>query len=183
MRMSIVTFVLALCSSVAATPSMAAEAGAGAAPAAPTSAVALVQGTGDNKVSGTVRFTQSDGKIVVVADLQGLTPGKHGFHIHEFGDATSKDGSSAGGHFNPMGASHGGHDAAHHHAGDLGNIEAGADGKAHLELTLDDITLTDGPTAIVGRSVVVHAKEDDLTSQPAGNAGARIGVGVIGLAK
>jgi superoxide dismutase, Cu-Zn family len=161
----------------------AAEGGAGSAPATPPqAAIAVIQATAGNKVSGTVRFTQRDHGVAVTADLAGLSPGKHGFHIHELGDASSKDGSAAGGHFNPSGAPHGGHESPKHHSGDLGNIEAGADGNARLELTVEGISITGGD-GIVGRSVVVHEKADDLTTQPSGNSGARIGVGIIGLAK
>ncbi len=156
--------------------------GADATKPAAAAGIAVIQPTEGNHISGTVRFTPEGDKVHVVGDLEGLTPGAHGFHIHEFGDATAKDGASAGGHYNPGGAPHAGHDAKARHAGDLGNIEAGADGKAHVDVSVDGFSI-DGTNAIVGRSVVVHAKADDLTSQPAGNSGPRIGVGVIGLAK
>ncbi|MBA2481497.1 MAG: superoxide dismutase family protein [Planctomycetes bacterium] len=150
--------------------------------ASPASAIAVVQATEGNKATGTVRFTQTGDKVRVVADFENLSPGKHGFHIHEFGDTSAKDGASAGGHFNPGGAPHAGHDAAHRHAGDLGNVDAGADGKAHLDVTIDGFSVS-GANAILGRSVVIHEKTDDLATQPSGNSGPRIGVGVIGVAK
>ena len=118
----------------------------------------------------------------VIADVTGLTPGKHGFHVHEFGDCSSPDGNSAGAHFNPTHKQHGAPDAADRHAGDLGNIEADAAGKAHLECTDKTMKLL-GPDSIVGRAVIVHEKEDDLKTQPTGNAGGRVACGVIGVAK
>ena len=151
------------------------------APAAPTQAVCVLHATEGNKVTGVVRFTEEGGKLKVVADVEGLTPeAKHAFHIHEFGDQTSKDGSSAGGHFNPEGHAHGLPDAAEHHAGDLGNLVADKEGKAHYEVTVDGSVA--GKNSILGRGVIVHAKVDD-GGQPVGNAGARIACGVIGVAK
>ena len=91
-----------------------------------TKAVAVLKPTAGSKVEGTVTFTKADKGVRVQADVTGLTPGKHGFHIHEFGDNTSPDGMSAGGHFNPHKMEHGAPDAAKRHVGDLGNIEADA---------------------------------------------------------
>jgi superoxide dismutase, Cu-Zn family len=145
-------------------------------------AVAVLVSTVGNRVSGVVRFTQTDTGVRIVADVSGLTPGLHGFHIHEFGDMTSTDGTSAGGHFNPAHTHHGAPEAAEHHAGDLGNLTADANGHATLELVDPSLRL-DGATSIVGRGIVVHADADDLKSQPVGNAGKRVAVGVIGVAK
>jgi Cu-Zn family superoxide dismutase len=129
---------------------------------------------------GTVTFTQMGDKVKVVADLTGLPPGKHGFHIHEKGDLSAPDLMSAGGHFNPGKHPHGGPTTSPVHEGDLGNITADSNGTAHLEVTVDDISIgTGNPNDIMGRAVIVHAKTDDLSSQPAGNAGARIGGGKI----
>lgn len=148
-----------------------------------TKAVCVIRGTaGNEKVQGVVTFTQEGDKLKVVADLEGLTPGQHGFHIHEWGDLRSADGTSLGGHYNPQGHPHGAPGQAKSHAGDFGNVTAGDDGKAHLELELSDVTLT-GKSAILGRGMVVHAGTDDLKSQPTGDAGGRVGVGVIGVAK
>ena len=149
-----------------------------------TKAVAAIRGTqGNEKVKGTVWFTQADKGIKVVADVEGLSPdGVHGFHIHEWGDTTSADGTSLGSHYNPEGHPHGGPGEPQSHAGDFGNLKADGDGKAHLELTLEGVSLV-GENAILGRGLVVHAQPDDLKSQPTGNAGARIGVAVIGVAK
>lgn len=145
-------------------------------------AVALLIPTVGNKVFGTVRFTRVDGGVRVVADVSGLKPGAHGFHIHEFGDVTSADGMSAGGHFNPGHSKHGAPDAAERHEGDLGNLKADANGHATLDY-VDPVITLNGPASIIGRGVVVHADADDLKSQPVGNAGKRVAAGVIGVAK
>ena len=148
----------------------------------PTKAIAVLHPTAGNNVTGSVTFTQSGETVKVVADITGLTPGKHGFHIHEFGDCSSSDGSSAGGHFNPTHKQHGAPDASDRHAGDLGNIEADASGKALLEWS-DKVMKLSGADSIVGHAVIVHEKEDDLKTQPTGNAGGRLACGVIGVAK
>ena len=145
-------------------------------------AVAVLQSTEGSKVKGTITFTKSPDGIQVEGELTGLTPGKHGFHIHEFGDTTSADGKSAGGHFNPTGEEHGGPNADHRHAGDFGNIEAGSDGVAKVSFVDKRISFN-GEKSILGRGLVVHAKADDLKSQPSGEAGDRVAVGVIGVAK
>ncbi len=148
------------------------------------SAVAVIHPTRGNKVEGTVRFEPVAGGVRVTADLQGLKPNStHGFHIHEFGDCSAPDASSAGGHYNPEGHHHAGPKAGMRHAGDMGNIKADSKGNAHLELTLDNITVDGSKNPILGRAVIVHQKADDLKSQPTGDAGGRIGCGVIGLAK
>jgi Cu-Zn family superoxide dismutase len=146
------------------------------------SAVCILYPTEGNETSGIVKFTRTSDGIRIVADVNGLTPGKHGFHIHEFGDCSSLDGKSAGGHFNPDNKKHGAPDDLERHVGDLGNLVAGDDGKAHYE-RLDKVISLNGPNSIIGRGIIVHAGEDDLTSQPTGNAGARLACGVIGLAK
>ena len=146
-----------------------------------TKAIATLEPKSGSRVTGTVAFTKMGDQVRVVADIQNLAPGKHGFHIHEKGDCSSVDASSAGGHFNPTHQHHGGPDTAERHAGDLGNIEADASGKAHLEWK-GKLRLT-GTDSIVGKSVVVHEKEDDLKTDPAGNSGARIACGVIEVAK
>lgn len=150
--------------------------------AAVTKGIAVIAPTKGNEAKGTVTFTKTDKGLQVVAEISGLTPGKHGFHIHEFGDVSAPDGTSAGGHFNPTGESHGAPDHDKHHAGDLGNIEADASGNAKLTLVQEKLSF-DGPNSVLGRAVVVHAKADDLKTQPTGDAGGRVGVGVIGVAK
>jgi superoxide dismutase, Cu-Zn family len=154
---------------------------AGAMMAGPTKAVCVVHALGDSKVSGKVTFTKQAGGVEVVAELTGLTPGKHGFHVHEFGDCSKMDGTCAGGHFNPEGMPHGGPNSAERHVGDLGNVDADSSGNAMYKRVDKQIALS-GPHSIIGRAIIVHAGEDDLTSQPSGDAGARIGCGVIGIA-
>lgn len=132
----------------------------------------------DSKVRGTVNFIREKDSIRVEANLTGLTQGQHGFHIHEKGDCTAADASSAGGHFNPGGMPHGGPLGPQRHVGDLGNIEADASGNARYSQSFSDLKL-DGDTSIIGRSVIVHAKADDYKSQPSGDAGGRIACGVI----
>jgi Cu-Zn family superoxide dismutase len=145
-------------------------------------AVAVIHPTEGNTVSGVVTFAQTATGVHIEAHLSGLTPGSHGFHIHEFGDCSAPDGTSAGGHFNPDGAPHAGPTDAARHVGDMGNIEAGADGTATLAMD-DNMMSFDGPHGIIGRGIIVHANADDLTSQPSGNAGPRVACGVIGVAQ
>jgi len=149
--------------------------------AAPTKAVCVVHPLGGTKTAGMVTFTKVDGGIKIDAEISGLTPGKHGFHVHEFGDCSMMDGKCAGGHFNPEGKPHGGPDSAERHVGDFGNVVAGADGTAHYSRVDKEIAFS-GPHSIIGRSIIVHGGTDDLTSQPSGNAGPRVGCGVIGIA-
>lgn len=143
------------------------------------SVVAELKPTQGSVVKGAVRFDEVGGQVHVVADITGLAPGKHGFHVHEKGDCSAPDATSAGAHFNPDSKQHGAPDSAEHHAGDFGNIEADASGKAHLDTTVPFITVSDGPKSVAGRSVIVHAAPDDLKTQPSGNAGARLACGVI----
>ena len=145
-------------------------------------AIAVLHPTQGNKTEGTVRFTQEGNSVKVVAHVEGLTPGqKHAIHVHEFGDCSAADASSAGSHYNPEKHEHGLPEKAERHAGDLGNLQADASGKAHLELTVNNITIAGNKNAILGRAVIVHAKLDD-GGQPVGNAGGRIACGVIGAA-
>ena len=150
--------------------------------AAPISkAVAILYPTKASKVQGSVTFKQTDGTMHVHAEISGLAPGDHGFHIHEFG-VWSEDGLAAGGHYNPTHEMHAGIDTPKRHIGDLGNITANANGNATVDL--DDPSLSFyGPTSIIGRGLVVHEKADDFKTQPTGNAGGRVAVGVIGVAK
>jgi len=152
-------------------------------PSAPLKAVAVLHPTAGSKVSGTVTFTEEADGVRVRAEITGLTPGNHGFHVHEFGDCSASDASSAGAHFNPTHEPHAGPDATARHVGDMGNIQADSSGKAKLEYVDHQISLTNDERSVIGRSVVVHAKADDLKSQPAGDSGARVACGVIGWAK
>jgi Cu-Zn family superoxide dismutase len=150
--------------------------------AKPEKAIAVLQPTEGSKVKGTITFTKGSDGVRVEGEITGLAPGKHGFHIHEFGDTSSADGKAAGAHFNPTGEKHGAPDGEHRHVGDFGNIEAGTDGAAKVNF-LDKQIALEGEKSILGRGLVVHAKADDLKSQPSGEAGDRVAVGVIGVTK
>ena len=152
-------------------------------PSAPLQAIAVLHPTAGNKVSGTITFIEVADGVQVHAELAGLTAGDHGFHVHEFGDCSALDAGSAGAHFNPTNKAHAGPDAPERHVGDMGNAEADASGKAKLEYVDHQISLTNDQQSVIGRSVVVHMKRDDLKSQPAGDSGARVACGVIGRAK
>jgi superoxide dismutase, Cu-Zn family len=144
-----------------------------------TSAVAELQPTRGNSASGNVRFTQQADGVLVAARVSGLNPGQqHGFHIHEKGDCSSGDGASAGGHFNPGGQPHGPQDAAHH-AGDLPALRADSTGSVNASFSVKGLTIGAGPNDIVGKGLIVHTAPDDYTTQPTGNAGARIACAVI----
>jgi superoxide dismutase, Cu-Zn family len=157
------------------------EHAAGDAKSRVTKAIAVVQPLGDSGVKGKVTFTKKKGGVEIMAELSGLEPGEHGFHVHEFGDCSMDSGECAGGHFNPTGAPHGGPDDEERHAGDFGNIKADQSGKATYK-RVDKMIKLNGPKSIVGRAVIVHAGRDDLKSQPSGDAGGRIACGVIGIA-
>jgi Cu-Zn family superoxide dismutase len=147
-----------------------------------SSAVAVLSPTKDSKVSGIVTFAAVKGGVRVVAHISGLAPGKHGFHIHEYGDCSSDNGLSAGGHFNPANMPHSMPANEKRHVGDLGNITAGSDGKAELDY-VDPMLAFSGENSIIGRGVIVHEKEDDFKTQPTGDAGGRLACGVIGVRK
>jgi len=142
-------------------------------------AVAELAPTAGNNAKGTVTFSQKDGTVLVVAKLSGLTPGSHGFHVHEKGDCSAADAMSAGGHFNPLGKPHARPSSAERHTGDMPTLVADASGNATLTTELDLMRVGDGANDIVGKSVVVHKDPDDFTTQPAGNSGPRVACGVI----
>ncbi len=142
-------------------------------------ASATLEPRSGSTVTGTVSFQTVGQKLRVEANVAGLTPGAHGFHVHEAGDCSAPDASSAKGHFNPAGRSHGHHGGADRHAGDMPNLMADSYGKATLFAELDMLSLTEGPAGILKRSVVIHADPDDYKSQPAGNSGKRVACGVI----
>ena len=170
----------------AAAPETAAPAAAPAAepatmPAAKV-AVAELQPLGESGVSGKVTFTQKDGEVQVEAHINGLAPGDHGFHVHDYGDCSAADGASAGGHVTPAGAHHGAlHGEPPSHAGDFGNVTADASGHGMASFTTAKLGLGEGPNSVLGRSVIVHEKADDLTTQPTGASGGRLACGVIRL--
>jgi superoxide dismutase, Cu-Zn family len=147
----------------------------------PASAMAILMPTTGSGVTGALRFAVIDGGVHVTGDLGGLEAGgMHGFHVHEIGDCSAVDGSSAGGHFNPDDSPHGRVGGASHHVGDTDNLMADTQGLARADHRLAGATLGDGaPTDVVGRAVIVHAGTDDYASQPTGDAGARLACGVI----
>jgi Cu-Zn family superoxide dismutase len=142
----------------------------------PKLGIAVIQPTAGNKVRGTLRLMQQGDDLKITGKVRNLTPGEHGFHIHEYGDSRAADGTSAGGHFNPFGHDHGA-PGEKSHVGDLGNITANAEGVAEIDVVSKGTALH----FVLGRSFVVHAGADDLKSQPSGDAGPRVGVGVIGV--
>jgi len=146
-------------------------------------AVAVIHPTKDNSARGVVHFHRSaPGQVTLSAHIEGLEPEqKHGFHIHEYGDCSAEDGTSAGDHYNPEGHPHGLQEEDERHAGDLGNIVADEQGKGTLILTVDNISIAGESNPIIGRGLIVHRDPDD-GSQPVGDAGPRIGCGVIGVA-
>ncbi|TSA16506.1 MAG: superoxide dismutase family protein [Betaproteobacteria bacterium] len=143
-------------------------------------ATAHLQPTRGNGVTGDVTFTQKGDKVIVSAKVSGLKPNQeHGFHVHDKGDCSSGDGMSAAGHFNPKGSPHGHQSTQARHAGDMPNLKADAYGNASMSAELDIITVSPGPTSVIGRGLIVHAQPDDYKSQPVGNAGARMACAVI----
>jgi Cu-Zn family superoxide dismutase len=166
----------------AASFGVSAQGGAKAASQGPAKATVKLTATANNTPRGEVTFTTEAGGVHVVGSFSGLVYGEHGFHIHEKGDCSAPDGSSAGGHFNPGAKPHAARDAAMRHAGDLGNLKADPYGLARVDFVDTMISLS-GPDSIVGKAVIIHEKADDFTTQPTGNAGARQACGVIEAAK
>ncbi len=142
-------------------------------------AVAELKPTAGNTAAGTVNLRMMDSHVMVMGEVRGLKPNQeHGFHIHEKGDCSAPDGSSAGGHYNPGGSAHG-PQTAPHHAGDLPSLKADANGVAKLHFPIVGVAIGSGSADIVGRGLIVHAQPDDYATQPTGNSGARIACAVI----
>ncbi len=145
-------------------------------------AVAVIHPTDGNSASGVVTFTQTDDGVRIQANVSGLdAESLHGFHIHEYGDCRASDATSAGGHYDPTDMPHGAPVDEERHMGDLGNLPANEDGVAELDYIDPKVELS-GRHSVLGLAVIVHAQRDDLVSQPVGDAGARIGCGIIGKA-
>jgi Cu-Zn family superoxide dismutase len=143
-------------------------------------AIAWINPLGDGEMAGSAIFIHEGSQITLQVSVEQAPPGEHAVHIHEFGDCSAPDGSSAGGHWNPTEEDHGKWGDAPHHLGDIGNLTVGEDGKAALTLTTDRWSMGSGETNdILEKSVIVHASADDFTTQPTGAAGGRIGCGVI----
>lgn len=139
-----------------------------------TYSIAAKSGTNTN---GTARFSESNNQVTLKLDVKNLTPGIHAVHIHEKGDCSSADGTSAGGHWNPTSHNHGKWGSHTFHMGDIGNLTADNDGNAKLTFSTDKwcIGCTDSEKNIIGKAIIIHAGEDDFTTQPTGNAGGRVG--------
>lgn len=141
-------------------------------------AVAYLKAANHTDVVGTVQFVPTAQGVRVIAHVMNLSPGHHGFHVHEHGDLSAPDLSSAGGHYNPTHEPHAGPDADRRHVGDLGNIVVDADGVATIDRVDPRLSL-EGAHSIIGRAVIIHADPDDFRSQPSGNAGDRVAGGII----
>jgi len=146
-----------------------------------TKAVAVIHPTAGNNAMGTVTFEQTDNGVKVHADVKGLSPGLHGYHVHLYGDCTAPDGTSAGTHFNFEGSSLNPPADIDHITGDLGNLDANDNGDATAD-TMIAIATLNGTKSIIGRAIVVHEKANDPSQPPIGAAGSRLGCGVIGIA-
>ncbi len=180
MKLRILPLAAALATLAGCASQPASDAAAHSAGTAPSAHAALAPASG-SLVSGTLAFVPMGDGVHVTGDIGGLAPNStHGFHIHETGDCSAADASSAGGHFNPSGEAHGRASAPHHHLGDNDNLVADANGVAHVNAHFAGVVLGGGGADdIVGKAVIVHANPDDYASQPSGNAGARIACGVI----
>ena len=143
-------------------------------------AMAKLEATRGNAVSGMVMFHEHGDHVMVHAKVSGLKPnGEHGFHVHEKGDCSSGDGMSTGGHFNPGGKPHGSHGMGEHHTGDLPSLRPDANGVATFNFESRTIRVGSTSNDIIGKSLIVHRDPDDYKTQPTGNSGARIACGVI----
>ncbi len=142
-----------------------------------TKAVAVLISAEGHDVSGVITLEETDEGVRVSGNVEGLEGSAHGFHIHEYGDCSAGDFTSAGGHYNPADHPHAGPDADERHMGDMGNLTVN-NGRASVDYIDKVIDIND----VIGRAVMVHAGEDDLQTQPTGDAGGRIACGVIGIA-
>ena len=147
-------------------------------------ATAIIGSTNDSGLTGMAVFTQDGDQITFIIEVQNVSPGLHAVHIHEKGDCSAPDGTSAGGHWNPTDVAHGKWGEGEFHLGDIGNMTVGEDGTGTMTLTTDLWEIGTGSDIdVVGKGIIVHADADDFVSQPSGNAGARIGCGVIVLSE
>lgn len=144
-------------------------------------AVATINPTKDNSAKGMVTFDKKPDGLKVHSEFSGLPEGKHGFHIHLYGDCRAADGTSAGTHFNFEGSSKNPPKDIDRITGNLGVAEAGSEGNATADTLISNATLN-GKKSIMGRAVIIHAKKNDPNQPPIGAAGARLGCGVIGHA-
>jgi superoxide dismutase, Cu-Zn family len=150
--------------------------------AAGETVAAVVLGNAQREEVGRATLTQTSEGVRIAGNVSNLSPGQHGIHIHEKGLCEAPTFESAGGHYNPTAMSHGGERGEQRHIGDLGNIMVGEDGRAAFDVTAQGATLREGSASLFhtgGTSLIVHAKADDLRSNPAGNSGERVACGVI----
>lgn len=175
------TTLVAGCSSTPPAPKAAEPAEPAASQSTASHAQANLAGASGSLVSGRIELMPMGDGVHLTGTIGGLQPNSvHGIHVHEKGDCSAADASSAGGHFNPTGSAHGRAGSATHHAGDMDNVVAGADGTVAVNIHLPGVTLGGGAANdIADRAIVVHGNADDYTSQPAGNSGPRVACGVI----
>lgn len=180
-RLSLILLSLCGCAVAGGTSASAPPSSSSETQAAPPAASAVLAGRSDSTMTGAARFTPAPGnKLAVHLQVEGAPPGQHGVHIHEKGDCSDPKAASAGGHFNPgAGAHHGGPATDVRHSGDLGNMVVDDTGKGTLDVVVSGLSVSGAKDGVIGRSIVVHEKTDDLKSDPAGNSGTRIACGVI----
>lgn len=155
------------------------EPAAAVAPATPEPIEIAIESRSGSKLTGTATFREESGGVRVVLEVANAPPGPRGAHVHEQGDCSAADASSAGDHFNPGGDPHARPPERPRHLGDLGNVEIGPDGRGTLEILVEGANLRPGDAhSFLDRAVIVHGQADD-GGQPSGNAGSRIGCGVI----
>ena len=142
-------------------------------------ATAKIESRSGSTLTGEAKFSEVKGGVLVEIEVHHAPPGWHAAHLHEKGDCSAPDATSAGGHFNPASKNHGSPHAPEHHAGDLGNLWVNEQGEGRHVLLMPELTVGTGPNSVRGHAVVVHGGVDDLVTQPTGNAGNRIGCGVI----
>lgn len=143
-------------------------------------AKAMIQSASGSSLTGEAMFEEDGDGVKMTLTVKGGNPGTHAVHLHESGDCSAPDAKSAGGHWNPTSDEHGHRGMGEFHSGDIANLEVGADGTGKLEVTAKDWTIGGADsTNVIGRAVIIHADQDDFTSQPSGNAGSRVGCGVV----
>jgi Cu-Zn family superoxide dismutase len=142
-------------------------------------ATAKLESRSGSTVTGEADFTEKKDGVEISIQIKGAKPGPHGVHLHDKGDCSAADASSAGGHFNPDSKTHGSPTVDPHHAGDFGNIDVKANGTGKLKLTVKGLTVAPGPNSVVAHALVIHADPDDMKTQPSGNSGARVACGVV----
>jgi Cu-Zn family superoxide dismutase len=144
-------------------------------------ATAILSGASDSNVTGSATFTQSgDGEVHLMLRVENVPPGDHAVHLHENGDCSAADASSAGGHWNPTNEDHGKRGEGSFHKGDIDNMTVGEDGTGTIDMDVEGWSIGGGDDSnILNKAVIIHAGADDFTSQPSGDAGSRIACGVI----